>query len=741
MFDISDTKTFMDIVHGYISIPKVFVSNIIDTSWFQRLRFIDQTGMKVVFPDGKHDRFCHTLGVYYLGQKAVDALLENFRNESFGKGWNNFSAAFWAKNKVLFLIACLLHDVGHAPFSHSLEDIVLANSGVIRVEQDLVEKINELERLSSTSIEKPLSINDLKASAHEKIGALFIIEKLRDTLEKTLREIRIDSSDLGEDLCFIARMILGLKYQSYQPEKQIQNCFIELLNGKNFDVDKLDYIIRDTKMSGISNITVDVERLIGALTIVTTTRYKNYTFNESTGDFAEKDFFIKEIKTDENHGITLEGNMSASFRLNSKTEAFIPQNSEFLRLSASSSDISPHERNAGRIKLKYAVRFDGDTKVYLDGRGIPEEPDPSEGTVNCSDFKDFHSFTIDNATVNSDGGFRFAVDEKSSLGLDVQGYSQISICGLSSVDSAKFKGTITGYVGSMIVVGDRLKEYSQKPSEKEYNEFSIGFKKQAINIISNVLDARDYLYLWIYAHHKVIYYANYLLPQLSEILSKFLNHRDFPAWKLDYEDLLKLDDAYIITALKYIKQNYSELDHDLSEHERTLLNELFQRKYKNSLYKSLAEYDLFFADFTDAEKQKIKKHLLENSEKQSVDGYVQKDEEMNYGVLTKQILAEVSRISEMDLSFLKSLVWVDARYKYNKIDFSQVYSVFTDETTTMKRLKLLSSRAPIQSGTTNYYYYLYYELNSPDETGSSRRHIKKALLLYFKNLCRHPSIS
>ena len=129
MFDIKVTKTFMDSVHGYISVPKCFVENLIDTEYFQRLRNIDQTGMRILYPDAKHDRFGHSLGVFFLGQKAVDALLVNFLEDNY---WNissdNKKIVFWAKNKLLFLIACLLHDIGHTPFSHSLEEEIICNS-------------------------------------------------------------------------------------------------------------------------------------------------------------------------------------------------------------------------------------------------------------------------------------------------------------------------------------------------------------------------------------------------------------------------------------------------------------------------------------------------------------------------------------------------------------------------------------------------------------------------------------
>lgn len=751
MFEMKDTKIFKDIVHGYISIPKVFVSNIIDTKWFQRLRFIEQTGMKVVYPDGKHDRFCHSLGVYYIGLKAVDALLENFRNESF---WNirsdNTCDVFWAKNKVLFLIACLLHDVGHAPFSHSLEDVILTNSGVNHIERSIVDKINEYEHLSPDSIEKPLSITNLQASAHEKIGALFVIEHLRGTVEQILIELKnypktekiyaeyaqdpptIGTLDLDADLCFIVRMILGLKYNSFIPEKQIQNCFIDLLNNDNFDVDKLDYIIRDTKMSGISNIMVDVERLLGSLTIVTTTRYKDYVLDEITGNFKDKNIFIKEIKTNDSHEIFLKGKVSGLIQLESKASVYIKENSTFLRLKPSISKFPEHHNN-GKMKVINAVIFDKKTEVYRAGNKIPI--DKKGKVVPIDDY--FHTYIINNATVKPKEEFNFKIDNKSFIDLDLQGYSNIKILGSINIDSANFIGTLTGMVSSMSVEGDHLKKHNRVPTKNEYNEFSIGFKKQAINIIANVLDARDYLYLWIYAHHKVIYYANYLLPQLSEVIAKFIKKDRFPSWELKYgKELWYLDDAYMMTMLKYIDQHHLILGCGLTEEEKTLLTELFNRKYKTSLYKSLVEYDLMFADFTVQQKQNIRIKLPGLSETQNINENIRKDEEMTYGVLKTEKIDEIARISKKDLSFLKKLVWVDASYKYSKIDFAQVYSVFPGETTTMKRLNLLSSRIPIHNITTNHYFYLYYELKETDEKNDYSTLIKNALIIYFKHKLR-----
>lgn len=246
MFDIADTKVFMDSVHGYISVPRCFAKHLIDTEAFQRLRNIDQTGMRILYPDAKHDRFGHSLGVYHLGCKAVDALLQNFSQDDY---WNISSdhkkVIFWAKNKILFLIACLLHDIGHAPFSHALEKLVLENSaeGERSFTVQLADALNRRESQNETIMPE-----DLGAAPHEKIGAMFIIEQMEEQIRAVFEELIglkypssdsdnilyaehyhynpiIDTEDLQNDICFIARMILGLKYKGYEPEKQIPQLF------------------------------------------------------------------------------------------------------------------------------------------------------------------------------------------------------------------------------------------------------------------------------------------------------------------------------------------------------------------------------------------------------------------------------------------------------------------------------------------------------------------------------------
>ena len=128
------TTTIKDPVHGYIEFPKSFVQNFIDTDLFQRLQEVSQTGMKVLYPNATHNRFCHSLGVYHLGKKSFSYFRNNVKAqfpqiysrvvEISPNGIINSSAdVIWEKWELLFVVSCLLHDCGHSPFSHSLEEV------------------------------------------------------------------------------------------------------------------------------------------------------------------------------------------------------------------------------------------------------------------------------------------------------------------------------------------------------------------------------------------------------------------------------------------------------------------------------------------------------------------------------------------------------------------------------------------------------------------------------------------
>ena len=107
-------KLFRDPVHNYIKIPSSLCDDFIDTYLFQRLRAIEQTSMRCLYPGARHDRFIHSLGTYHLAT-LIYSVLEN-------------DIALYCEDKDLrkqikntFHIAALLHDCAHSPFSHTGE--------------------------------------------------------------------------------------------------------------------------------------------------------------------------------------------------------------------------------------------------------------------------------------------------------------------------------------------------------------------------------------------------------------------------------------------------------------------------------------------------------------------------------------------------------------------------------------------------------------------------------------------
>jgi uncharacterized protein len=106
-------KIVNDPVYGFIRFPEPEVMHFIDHPWFQRLRNIKQMGLaQMVYPGAVHTRFAHSLGACHLAGMAMDEL----------------SAKGIVTDKDEYLgtrLAALLHDVGHGPFSHSLETVLV----------------------------------------------------------------------------------------------------------------------------------------------------------------------------------------------------------------------------------------------------------------------------------------------------------------------------------------------------------------------------------------------------------------------------------------------------------------------------------------------------------------------------------------------------------------------------------------------------------------------------------------
>ena len=207
-------KIINDPIYGFISIPDEFIFDVIEHPYMQRLRRISQLGLShLVYPGAVHTRFQHVVGAMHLMGKAINVL-------------KNKGCEISPDEKRAVLLAILLHDIGHGPFSHALEfDIV-------------------------------------KSVTHEDISAYFI-----QSLEQAF------GSDLN----------LALKIFEDKHEKP----FLHQLVSSQLDMDRLDYLNRDSFFSGVSEGIIGSDRLIEMLAV-----HKGQLVLEEKGIYSVEKFIV-----------------------------------------------------------------------------------------------------------------------------------------------------------------------------------------------------------------------------------------------------------------------------------------------------------------------------------------------------------------------------------------------------------------------------------------------------------------
>jgi uncharacterized protein len=188
-------KIINDPVYGFISIPGDFVFDLIEHPWFQRLRNIKQLGLtSFVYPGATHSRFQHGLGALHLMNMAIATL-------------RNKDVVISAEEEEATLIAILLHDAGHGPFSHALENSII--NGI----------------------------------THEDIS-LLLMKKL--------------------DEQFNGRLSLAIEIFTGAYQRRFLH---ELISGQ-IDMDRLDYLRRDSFFTGVIEGSVGSDRIIRMLNVV-----------------------------------------------------------------------------------------------------------------------------------------------------------------------------------------------------------------------------------------------------------------------------------------------------------------------------------------------------------------------------------------------------------------------------------------------------------------------------------------
>jgi len=191
---INKLKIFNDPIYGFITIPNELVYDLIQHPYFQRLRRISQMGLSyLVYPGANHTRFHHALGCMHLMKKAIDTL--RFKDVVISDEEEN-----------ALLIAILLHDIGHGPFSHAME-------------RSIVEDVH-----------------------HEAISLLFM-------------------NQLNEE--FDGRLSLAIQVFKGEYHRK----FMLQLISSQLDMDRMDYLKRDSFYTGVAEGNVNSERLIQMMNV------------------------------------------------------------------------------------------------------------------------------------------------------------------------------------------------------------------------------------------------------------------------------------------------------------------------------------------------------------------------------------------------------------------------------------------------------------------------------------------
>ena len=250
------SKSFKDPAYGYVAIPYNLVRGIIDTEAFQRLRHIVQTSYEPLYPSATHNRFIHSLGVYHLGD-IVASVVEKESFPSLSEVIGKYTKKY-IRYLEIFRLACLLHDVGHAPFSHTGESFYITKD----------------EKGKSTKLHKRVAI-----LCGDKSFADEINKREKSAAPHELMSVVIALTTFGywfktdDEKTFFARAIAGYPYAKSAIKKKdhvdpsFLNCLVSLLNSSIVDVDRLDYLIRDAVTTGFKTVAIDYQRLLGGVRI------------------------------------------------------------------------------------------------------------------------------------------------------------------------------------------------------------------------------------------------------------------------------------------------------------------------------------------------------------------------------------------------------------------------------------------------------------------------------------------
>lgn len=194
MFTKNKLKIINDPIYGFVSIPNILLYDLMQHRYFQRLRRINQMGLSyLVYPGANHTRFHHALGSMHMMQQAVQVL--RFKQVSISD-----------EEEQALYVAILLHDIGHGPFSHAME-------------QSIVENVH-----------------------HEELS---------------LRFMNALNAEFNGELSLAIEIFQGYYHRPF---------FKQLISGQ-LDMDRMDYLKRDSFYSGVAEGNINSERLIQMINV------------------------------------------------------------------------------------------------------------------------------------------------------------------------------------------------------------------------------------------------------------------------------------------------------------------------------------------------------------------------------------------------------------------------------------------------------------------------------------------
>ena len=245
-----ERKEVNDSLWGTIILSPIEVA-IIDSPLLQRLRNVRQLGVAHwVYPGTVHTRFEHTLGVLYQMQHLISAL----NGAASSKNSEASQPPVKENYAQLLRICALLHDVGHAAFSHVSEKALEGIPAFAMLSREFSQSLSDWDRGEDKQLSEILAYYIVRSPAMRRL-----FDALLSKYRKELNFSNEHSNNLDLVIEKISHALISRRIDD--------NCPLlhELISGP-FDADKLDYLVRDAKLAGIPSL-LDIPRLVQKLAV------------------------------------------------------------------------------------------------------------------------------------------------------------------------------------------------------------------------------------------------------------------------------------------------------------------------------------------------------------------------------------------------------------------------------------------------------------------------------------------